>query len=125
MISKMKLMYIFLCSQEIRKDIINSVDTDGDGFISQEEFLQLAKGRNIPGFNRRRRRAFRELLKQTVEFIVPYKYQYTVRKCFRIYGAGMHVCDMIDFISEPVFLLPSAIFHAWHQFDSDCCLCLQ
>ena len=78
--------YVSLCFQEIRKDIIDSVDTDGDGFISQEEFLQLAKGRNIPGFNRRRRRAFRELLKQTVEFIVPYKYQYTVRKFFRNYN---------------------------------------
>ena len=42
-----------------------------------DEFIKLASGRNIPGFNRRRRRAFRELLKQTVEFIVPYKYQYT------------------------------------------------
>ena len=51
-------------------------DLDGDGMVSKEDFLQLANGRNIPGFNRRRRRALRELLKQTVEFIVPYKYQY-------------------------------------------------
>jgi hypothetical protein len=30
----------------------------------------------VQGFGRRRRRALRELLKQTVEFIVPYQYQY-------------------------------------------------
>ena len=61
---------------DVRADIIACADIDGDGMITQDEFLQLAKGRNIPGFNRRRRRALRELLKQTVEFIVPYKYQY-------------------------------------------------
>ena len=61
---------------DVRANIIASADIDGDGMISQEEFLQLANGRNIPGFNRRRRRALRELLKQTVEFIVPYKYQW-------------------------------------------------
>lgn len=61
---------------DVRADIIASADIDGDGMITQDEFLQLANGKNIPGFNRRRRRALRELLKQTVEFIVPYKYQY-------------------------------------------------
>ena len=61
---------------DVRNKIIASADIDGDGMISQDEFLQLANGRNIPGFNRRRRRALRELLKQTVEFIVPYRYQY-------------------------------------------------
>ena len=55
---------------EVRANIIALTDMDGDGFVSQEEFLQFANGRNIPGFNRRRRRAMRELLKQTVEFIV-------------------------------------------------------
>ena len=61
---------------DVRADILKSADIDGDGMITQDEFLQLANGKNIPGFNRRRRRALRELLKQTVEFIVPYKYQY-------------------------------------------------
>ena len=55
---------------DVRANIIALTDVDGDGYVSQEEFLQLANGRNIPGFNRRRRRALRELLKQTVEFIV-------------------------------------------------------
>ena len=55
---------------DVRANIIALTDMDGDGYVSQEEFLQLANGRNIPGFNRRRRRALRELLKQTVEFIV-------------------------------------------------------
>jgi hypothetical protein len=61
---------------DVRAKIIASADLNGDGVITQDEFLQLASGKNIPGFNRRRRRALRELLKQTVEFIVPYKYQY-------------------------------------------------
>ena len=55
---------------DVRANIIALTDMDGDGYVSQEEFLQLANGRNIPGFNQRRRRALRELLKQTVEFIV-------------------------------------------------------
>ena len=54
----------------MRNQIIALTDLDGDGYVSQEEFLQLANGKNLPGFNRRRRRALRELLKQTVEFIV-------------------------------------------------------
>jgi hypothetical protein len=35
--------------------------------------MELIKGRQLPGFGRRRRRALRELLKQTVDFIVPYQ----------------------------------------------------
>ena len=54
---------------------------DGDGYVSQEEFLQLANGRNIPGFNRRRRRALRELLKQTVEFIVSHTDCFSTNAC--------------------------------------------
>ena len=61
---------------QIRANIIASADLNGDGMITQDEFVEMAKGRHIPGFNSRRRRAFRELLRQTVEFIVPYKYQY-------------------------------------------------
>ena len=45
-------------------------------FLSDyEEFLDLVRGENS-GFGRRQRQAFRQLLKQTVEFIVPYKYSY-------------------------------------------------
>ena len=43
--------------------------------IDYEEFLDLVRGENS-GFGRRQRQAFRQLLKQTVEFIVPYKYSY-------------------------------------------------
>ena len=61
---------------QIRAHIIASADLNGDGMITQDEFVEMAKGKHIPGFNSRRRRALRELLRQTVEFIVPYKYQY-------------------------------------------------
>ena len=43
--------------------------------LDYEEFLDLVRGENS-GFGRRQRQAFRQLLKQTVEFIVPYKYSY-------------------------------------------------
>ena len=65
---------------DVRANIIALTDMDGDGYVSQEEFLQLANGRNIPGFNRRRRRALRELLKQTVEFIVSHT------DCFSVFN---------------------------------------
>ena len=38
--------------------------------------MGIEKNFVFSGFGRRRRRALRELLKQTVEFIVPYQYQY-------------------------------------------------
>ena len=60
---------------EVQEKILGSVDKNNDGVIDYEEFIELVKGKNI-GFGRRKRRAFRELLKQTVEFIVPYKYSY-------------------------------------------------
>ena len=44
-------------------------------WIDYEEFLDLVRGDN-GFFGRRQRQAFRQLLKQTVEFIVPYKYSY-------------------------------------------------
>ena len=44
-------------------------------FLDYEEFLDLVRGENS-GFGRRQRQAFRQLLKQTVEFIVAYKYSY-------------------------------------------------
>lgn len=70
------MLWVEKVPPDVRAQIMATADTDGDGFVTKEEFLILANGRNIPGFNRRRRRALRELLKQTVEFIVPYKYQY-------------------------------------------------
>lgn len=48
---------------------------NNDGKIDYDEFIDLVRGKNI-GLSRKKRRAFRELLKQTVEFIVPYKYSY-------------------------------------------------
>ena len=44
-------------------------------YADYAEFLDLVRGENS-GFGRRQRQAFRQLLKQTVEFIVPYKYSY-------------------------------------------------
>ena len=70
------LLWVEKVPPDVRANIIASADANGDGVITQDEFIRLASGRNIPGFNRRRRRALRELLKQTVEFIVPNKYQY-------------------------------------------------
>ncbi len=61
--------------REVQDRIMDQVDQNKDGFIDYEEFIDLVRGRNI-GFSRRKRRAMRELLKQTVEFIVPYKYSY-------------------------------------------------
>ena len=55
---------------------MSNVDRNRDNVIDYEEFMELIKGRQLPGFGRRRRRALRELLKQTVDFIVPYQYQY-------------------------------------------------
>ena len=41
------------------------------------EFITLVKGRHL-GLSSLRRKAFRLLLKETVEFLVPYKYTYQV-----------------------------------------------
>lgn len=60
---------------DVQEHILQNVDKNKDGLIDYAEFMELVKGRSI-GFGRRKRRAFRELLKQTVEFIVPYKYSY-------------------------------------------------
>ena len=59
----------------VQEEILEKADRNNDGTIDFAEFLDLIRGTNM-GFNRRKRRAFRELLKQTVEFIVPYKYSY-------------------------------------------------
>ena len=55
--------------------ILANVDQNQDGVIDYEEFLDMVRGKNI-GFGPKKRQAFREVLKQTVEFIVPYKYAY-------------------------------------------------
>lgn len=60
---------------ELQEKILNSVDKNKDGLIDYEEFMDLVKGKSI-GFSKLKRRALRELIKQTVEFIVPYKYSY-------------------------------------------------
>ncbi len=59
----------------VQEHILDKADRNRDGTIDFTEFIDLVRGTHI-GFNRRKRRAFRELLKQTVEFIVPYKYSY-------------------------------------------------
>ncbi len=59
----------------VQDQILEKADRNKDGTIDFGEFLDLIRGTSM-GFNRRKRRAFRQLLKQTVEFIVPYKYSY-------------------------------------------------
>lgn len=61
--------------QSLKQKIIQEVDLNNDGVIDYSEFLTLVKGRHL-GLGTRRRRAFRQLLKETVEFLVPYKYTY-------------------------------------------------
>ena len=61
--------------RDVQDHIMRTVDRNSDGVIDFEEFLELVRGQGM-GFGRRKRRAFRELLKQTVEFIVPYEYSY-------------------------------------------------
>ncbi len=61
--------------RDIQDKILGNADRNGDGVIDYEEFMDLVRGTHI-GLSRRKRRAMRELLKQTVEFIVPYKYSY-------------------------------------------------
>ena len=64
-----------LFSVRTQEKILANVDKNGDNAIDYEEFLDLVRGENS-GFGRRQRQAFRQLLKQTIEFIVPYKYSY-------------------------------------------------
>eukprot|EP00092_Neocalanus_flemingeri_P058212 GFUD01069329.1.p1 GENE.GFUD01069329.1~~GFUD01069329.1.p1 ORF type:complete len:673 (+),score=125.66 GFUD01069329.1:195-2213(+) len=61
--------------QTLKDRIIKEVDLNNDGVIDYHEFLTLVKGKNL-GLGQKRRRAFRQLLKETVEFLVPYKYTY-------------------------------------------------
>ncbi|XP_023326648.1 protein rhomboid [Eurytemora carolleeae] len=61
--------------QTLKDRIIKEVDINQDGVIDYEEFLLLVRGKHL-GLGTRRRRAFRQLLRETVEFIIPYKYTY-------------------------------------------------
>ena len=61
--------------QTLKDKIIREVDLNNDGVIDYQEFLTLVKGRHL-GLGSKRRKAFRLLLKETVEFLVPYKYTY-------------------------------------------------
>ena len=63
--------------QTLKDKIIREVDLNNDGVIDYHEFLTLVKGRHL-GLGSKRRKAFRLLLKETVEFLVPYKYTYQV-----------------------------------------------
>ena len=60
---------------DLEDHIMRTVDMNSDGVINFEGFLELVRGQGM-GFGQRKRRAFRQLLKQTVDFIVPYKYSY-------------------------------------------------
>ena len=51
------------------------MDLNKDGVIDYHEFITLVKGKHL-GLGPKRRKAFRQLLKETVDFLVPYKYTY-------------------------------------------------
>ncbi|CAB4055828.1 RHBDL1_2_3 [Lepeophtheirus salmonis] len=59
----------------VQERILQEVDRNKDGVIDFDEFIELVKGTKL-GLSAKRRRAFRELLKETVDFLVPYKYSY-------------------------------------------------
>ena len=90
---------------------------DGDGYVSQEEFLQLANGRNIPGFNQRRRRALRELLKQTVEFIVSHTDCFSTNACIMSFQQAIRFwnwCWILNGFFVIFWVQPSFAF--WDPF---------
>ncbi len=68
-------LWVEAVPKEVQEQILGHADQNGDGLIDYEEFIDLVRGTHI-GLSSRKRRAVRELLKQTVEFIVPYKYSY-------------------------------------------------
>lgn len=93
-------LWVETVPEEVQDLILSKVDKNNDGVIDFEEFLDLVRGRSI-GFGRRKRRAFRELLKQTVEFIVPYKYSYQNRySCSPppVFMVGISLLQTIIFI---------------------------
>ena len=110
---------------QIRANIIQSADLNGDGFLTQDEFVEMAKGRHIPGFNSRRRRALRELLRQVIRynFLRKYRDAFIFRILF-VSDCRIHRALQIS-ISEPVFLLSAASVHAILKSGTSCHFCLQ
>merc|ERR1711874_612836 len=85
--------------QTLKDKIIREVDLNNDGVIDYNEFLTLVKGRHL-GLGSKRRKAFRQLLKETVEFLVPYKYTYQ----------NQYSCSPPPLFMLLVSLLQAAIF---------------
>ena len=56
--------------------IFSNVDRSGEKFVDFDSFLSLIRGNRSDGLSGWQRRAFREFLKQTVKYILPYNYQY-------------------------------------------------
>ena len=104
--------------QTLKDKIIREVDLNNDGVIDYQEFLTLVKGRHL-GLGSKRRKAFRLLLKETVEFLVPYKYTYQVT--FSLNHKKYQKMEP----PEPVQLLAPATLHAPAQPLSDCHFCFQ
>ena len=71
------------------------MDINKDGVIDYQEFLTLVKGRHL-GLGSKRRKAFRLLLKETVEFLVPYKYTYQVGR-YRKVLKGINATSYLGF----------------------------
>ena len=70
-------------------------------------FLELVRANNSD-LGRRQRRAFRQLLKQTVEFIVPHKYQYQNQYSCRPPPLFMMTISLLQAV---VFIYNSVIFY--------------
>ena len=79
------------------KQQFSEVDINKDGVIDYQEFLTLVKGRHL-GLGSKRRKAFRLLLKETVEFLVPYKYTYQVGRYTKVLK-GIKVTSYIILVS--------------------------
>ena len=98
--------------QTLKDKIIREVDQNNDGVIDYQEVITLVKGRNL-GLGSNRRKAFRLLLKETVEFLVPYKYTYQVG------WSHQNICIQNLIISEPIQLLASTSIHVTFKSLSD------
>lgn len=61
--------------QPLKNKIIEEVDLNKDGVIDYNEFITLVKGKHL-GLGSKRRKAFRQLLRETIDLLVPYKYTY-------------------------------------------------
>ena len=79
-------------------------------------FLELVRANNSD-LGRRQRRAFRQLLKQTVEFIVPHKYQYQNQYSCRPPPLFMMTISPLQAV---VFIYNSVIFYRETQVFGHC-----